>query len=71
MPLIIRPHGHFTGLTSPSLGWDQIVRNGLEIHELPVFPKGMLVEPFCRSLADSLPVPAKRLMSTGTAEVRG
>ena len=42
-----------TGLTS-LLGWGQIVRDGLEIHELPVFPKGMLVEPFCRSLADSL-----------------
>ena len=38
---VIRPRGHFTGLTSPSLGWDQVVRDGLEIHELPVFPKGM------------------------------
>jgi hypothetical protein len=26
----------------------------LEIHELPVYPKGMLVEPFCRILAETL-----------------
>ncbi len=51
---VIRPRGNFAGLSSPTLGWDKIVPNGLEIHELPVRPKGMLVEPFCRLLADTL-----------------
>lgn len=51
---VIRPKGNFLGLSSPTLGWDEIVPNGLEIHELPVRPKGMLVEPFSRLLAETL-----------------
>jgi hypothetical protein len=51
---VIRPKGNFLGLTSPSLGWSEVVGEGLEIHELPVYPKGILVEPFCRLLADAL-----------------
>jgi len=51
---VIRPKGNFLGLTSTSLGWSEVVGEGLEIHELPVYPKGILVEPFCRLLADAL-----------------
>jgi len=51
---VIRPKGNFLGLTSRSLGWSEVVGDGLEIHELPVYPKGILVEPFCRLLADAL-----------------
>ena len=54
-PEIIRPKGNFLGLTSRSLGWSEVVvGGGLEIHELPVYPKGILVEPFCRLLAEAL-----------------
>lgn len=52
--VVIRPKGHFVGLGSPSLGWDGVVQGGLDIRELPVYPKGMLVEPFCRALAETL-----------------
>jgi len=41
------------GLTNPSFGWSQIVGPGLEVRQLPVYPKGMLVEPFCRLLAET------------------
>ena len=51
---VVRSKGYFLGLRSPSLGWDAFVRNGLEIHELPVYPRGMLIEPFCRFLANAL-----------------
>jgi amino acid adenylation domain-containing protein len=52
---VIRPKGNFLGLTSRSLGWSEVVvGGGLEIHELPVYPKGILVEPFCRLLAEAL-----------------
>jgi thioesterase domain-containing protein/acyl carrier protein len=51
---VIRPKAYFSGLTSPSLGWNEVVRNGPEIYELPVYPKGMLIEPFCRSLGETL-----------------
>jgi amino acid adenylation domain-containing protein len=52
--VVIRPKGNFLGLTSRSLGWNEVVGDGLEIYELPVYPKGILVEPFCRLLADAL-----------------
>jgi hypothetical protein len=51
---VIRPKGSFLGLSSPALGWEGVVRNGLEVYELPVYPKGMLIEPFCRTLAEIL-----------------
>lgn len=51
---VIRPKGHFLGFADTSLGWSEVVSDGLEVHELPVSPKGMLVEPFCRRLAETL-----------------
>jgi hypothetical protein len=51
---VIRPKGSFLGLGSPTLGWEGVIRTGLEVYELPVYPKGMLVEPFCRTLAETL-----------------
>jgi len=50
---VIRPKGSFLGMGSPTLGWEGVIRN-LEVYELPVYPKGMLVEPFCRTLAATL-----------------
>ena len=52
--VVIRPKAYFSGLTSPSMGWDQVVHGGPEVYELPVYPKGMLIEPFCRSLGETL-----------------
>ena len=52
--VIIRSKGSFAGMTSHSLGWSEIAKDNHEIHEIPVLPRGMLVEPFCRLLADTL-----------------
>ena len=51
---LIRSNAYFLGRGNPSLGWSEIAPNGLEIHKLPVYPKGMLIEPFCQSLADTV-----------------
>jgi thioesterase domain-containing protein/acyl carrier protein len=53
---LIRSKGYFSGLTSPSYGWSDIAHDNLVVHELPVYPKGMLIEPFCRLLADTLKI---------------
>jgi len=53
---VIRPKGSFWGLDHPSLGWGEVVRDGLEIREIPVYPKGMLIEPFVQMLAAELKV---------------
>jgi hypothetical protein len=52
--VIIRSSGYFAGLTDPNYGWGDFVREGLEIHQLPMYPKGMLIEPFCQKLAQAL-----------------
>ena len=51
---VIRAKAFFSGLTNLSLGWDECVEQGLEVHELPIYPKGMLIEPLCRLLADTI-----------------
>jgi hypothetical protein len=51
---VIRSQGSFLGLGSPTLGWNEVVRGRLEVYELPVYPKGMLIEPFCLSLGETL-----------------
>lgn len=40
----------------PELGWNKVVAGGVETYELPVFPAGMLVEPFVRLLSEKLQV---------------
>ena len=61
---VIRPKGCFRGLASRTLGWDGVVRKQLELYELDVYTKGMLVEPFCRSLAETV----IRCVTTESAE---
>jgi len=58
--VIIRSSGHFAGLTDPNYGWGDFVREGLEVHQLPMYPKGMLIEPFCQKLAQTLQVCLQR-----------
>ncbi len=49
--LPIREYAHHIG---PELGWEGIANGGLEKYTLPVYPAGMLVEPFVRLLAEKL-----------------
>jgi aspartate racemase len=52
--VVIEPKTNFLGLDDPSLGWGEVVHDGLEIRKIPIYPKGMLVEPFVRMLAQEL-----------------
>jgi len=54
--VVIEPKANFSGLDDPSHGWGGVVHDGLEIRKIPVYPKGMLVEPFVRMLAQELSV---------------
>ena len=48
------PRKEYKQYIGPELGWDKLSGEGLEIIRLPVFPAGMLVEPFVRVLAEKL-----------------
>ncbi len=51
-----RPIKHYACFDGPELGWDKLVTGGLETYDLPVYPRGMLVEPFVKLLAEKLKV---------------
>ncbi|HRT61696.1 MAG TPA: beta-ketoacyl synthase N-terminal-like domain-containing protein [Syntrophales bacterium] len=49
-----RPLREYAVHSSTEMGWDKIAEGGLEIHQLPVYPAGMLVEPFVGMLAEKI-----------------
>lgn len=49
-----RPMRQYRRFSSPALKWDQLAQGGQEVITLPVYPAGMLVEPFVRHLAEGL-----------------
>lgn len=53
---VFRPTREYAVHTGPELGWDKLAGGGLETHRLPVYPAGMLVEPFVPLLAEKLKV---------------
>ena len=54
--VLIRPKWNFWGLDRSTFGWSEVIKEGLEVREMPVFPKGLLVEPFVQGLAHELEV---------------
>ncbi len=49
-----RPLKQYSIYRRPDLKWEKLALGGQEIVELTVYPAGMLVEPFVKSLADEL-----------------
>ena len=51
---MFRPKRHYIGFEDPEFGWGGLAKGGLDIHEIQVNPRGMMVEPFVRELARKL-----------------
>lgn len=49
-----RPTKEYALYEGAQLAWDDVACGGVETHKLPVYPAGMLVEPFVRLLAEKL-----------------
>jgi phthiocerol/phenolphthiocerol synthesis type-I polyketide synthase E len=49
-----RPAKQYRILNKPEAKWDRLAQKGQEIVDLPVYPAGMLVEPFVKHLAIAL-----------------
>lgn len=47
----ILPKEDYAAYDDPRLGWDEIARGGVDQLRLPVYPAGMLIEPFVAELA--------------------
>jgi thioesterase domain-containing protein/acyl carrier protein len=52
--VVFTPQDMFANFDDESFGWGELVKDNLKIVELPIYPKGMLVEPFVEKLASSL-----------------
>ncbi|MGO9123992.1 MAG: thioesterase domain-containing protein [Terriglobales bacterium] len=50
----IRPKTQYRVFSKPGLKWDRLAGGGVEVVVLPVYPAGMLVEPFVAHLAVAL-----------------
>jgi acyl carrier protein len=48
------PKVNYACFDGSELGWEKLAIGGLETHVLPVYPRGMLVEPFVKLLAEQL-----------------
>ena len=51
---LFRPKRPFAGWEDPHFGWSKLIRSGPDVHVLPVYPRGMLVEPLVELLATEL-----------------
>jgi thioesterase domain-containing protein/acyl carrier protein len=51
---LFKPQRFFSGANDPNFGWNDLARDGMDVFELPVNPRGMLFEPFVQILAQKL-----------------
>ena len=57
---VFKPCKAYLGYEDPTLGWGNGLAKNVEVVELPVFPAGMLLEPFVQELAGHL----RRILDT-------
>lgn len=58
-----RPRKQYRQFDKPEAKWDSLAREGQEVFVLPVYPAGMLVEPFVKHLAEALRESIDKAMS--------
>jgi phthiocerol/phenolphthiocerol synthesis type-I polyketide synthase E len=62
-----RPLKQYRMFDNPDAKWDRLAQGGQEVVTLPVYPAGMLVEPYVKHLANALRMAIDRAMSGGQA----
>jgi len=61
-----RPLKQYSKYQGPDIYWDELARGGYDIVTLPVFPAGMLLEPFVKTLATELKMSMDRAMDNAS-----
>ena len=64
---VFLPGKRYTIHNAPEMIWNKMAED-VEIHELPVYPAGMLVEPFVRILAEKLEACIDKALETKSSE---
>jgi amino acid adenylation domain-containing protein len=52
--VLFKPRAYFAGFNDPEYGWGELATKGVEVIDMPAYPRGMLNEPFVQILADKL-----------------
>ena len=52
--VLFKGNRSFMGFNLPDCGWGKVAKGGVDIYELPVRPRGTLVEPYVRCLATKM-----------------
>ena len=52
--LLFKPKIYYAGFKDPEYGWSKLALKGVEVIEMPVYPRGLLNEPFVSTLAQKL-----------------
>jgi thioesterase domain-containing protein len=63
----IKEYSRWSG---PEFGWDCLAAGGVETHPLPVYPGGMLTEPFVKFTSEKLRICIERALELGYGETR-
>jgi len=51
---VFQPERQLAGFSDPSSGWTHVAQGGLQLFTLPIAPRGSLVEPYVKQLAETL-----------------
>jgi hypothetical protein len=52
--VLFKPRACYAGFNDPEYGWGELAKKGVEVIDIPAYPRGMLNEPFVQILADKL-----------------
>jgi amino acid adenylation domain-containing protein len=52
--VLFKPRAYFAGFNDPEYGWGELATKGVEVIDMPAYPRGMLNEPFVQILAEKL-----------------
>jgi thioesterase domain-containing protein len=65
-----RPAKEYAVHRDPAVAWDGLALDGVESHRLPVYPAGMMVEPFIEQLARELRTCIEKALETHSVRNR-
>ncbi len=52
--MLFKPKKYFAGLEGSYFGWKGLAVKGIKFIDMPLYPKGILAEPFVKILAERL-----------------
>jgi len=68
--ILFRPKAFYRRFSDRSFGWGEVARQGVEVVEMPNYPRGLLNDPFVDALADRLKAEIEKIRD-GNSSPRG